>query len=108
MKVANYATREGYVTGVRGRAGGLRLAKRADELNIGKILRKAEDWNLVECFDKSTNRCRITRACGLQSMLREAADAFLAVLDRYSLEDVVRAKPTLVRLLGLDIALKSA
>jgi len=108
MKVANHATREGYVHGVRGRAGGLRLAKPADELNIGQILRTAEDWNLVECFDKPSNRCRITRACGLQSILREAVDAFLAVLDRYSLEDVVRGKPELVRLLGLHTALKSA
>ena len=108
MKVANHATREGYVTGVRGRAGGLRLAKRADELNVGQILRTAEDWNLVECFEKSSNQCRITRACGLQAILKEAVDAFLAVLDRYSLEDVVRRKPALVRLLGLQSALKSA
>lgn len=104
MKVANHATRAGYVKGRRGRAGGLQLAKRPDELSIGQILRTAEDWNLVECFEKPSNQCRIERACGLRPILKEAVDAFLAVLDRYSLEDVVRGKPALVRLLGLKSA----
>lgn len=104
MKVASHATRAGYVTGVRGRAGGLRLAKQPRELNIGEILRKAEEWNLVECFDRPSNQCRITRGCGLQPILKEAVEAFLAVLDRYSLEDVVRRKPALIRMLGLKSA----
>lgn len=100
-KVANHATRAGYVTGVRGRAGGLRLAKAPAELNIGQILRNAEDWNLVECFTGPSNHCRITPGCGLQNILEEAMEAFLAVLDRYSLEDAIRRKPVLIRLLGL-------
>jgi Rrf2 family nitric oxide-sensitive transcriptional repressor len=108
MKVANQATRAGYVKGVRGRTGGLQLAKSPRELNIGQILRAVEDWNLVECFESRSNQCRITGGCGLQSILKEAVDAFLAVLDRYSLEDVVHRKPALIRLLGLKGALKSA
>src|SRR6185437_15231284 len=73
MKVANGATQAGYVEGVRGRAGGLRLAKRPDEINIGAVLRAVE----------------------------EGAEAFQAVLDRYSLADVVRKKSVLVQMLGL-------
>ena len=104
MKVANHATRAGYVEGVRGRAGGLKLAKPPSEINIGEVLRTVEDWHLVECFQHSSNRCRITRGCGLQAILREAVDAFLAVLDRYSLEDVIRKRSALVQVLGLRTA----
>ena len=104
MKVANRATRAGYVEGVRGRAGGLKLAKGPNEINIGEVLRTIEDWNLVECFQSSSNRCRITRGCGLQSILKEAVEAFLAVLDRYSLEDVIRKRSILVQMLGLRTA----
>ena len=104
MKVANGATRAGYVEGVRGRAGGLKLAKSPSEINIGQVLRTVEDWNLVECFQSSTNQCRISGGCGLQPVLKEAMEAFLAVLDRYSLEDVTRKRPLLVQMLGLRTA----
>lgn len=104
MKVANYATRAGYVEGVRGRAGGLKLAKRPNEINVGKVLRATEDWTVVECFDRSSNRCRIAGGCGLQAILKEATEAFWAVLDRYSLADVVHRKPLLVQMLGLRTA----
>lgn len=49
------------------------------------------------------NRCRITRGCGLQAILKEAVEAFLAILDRYSLADVVRKRLVLVEILGLGI-----
>lgn len=104
MKVANGATRAGYVEGVRGRAGGLKLAKSPKEINLGQVLRAIEDWNVVECFQASSNQCRITRGCGLQPILREAVEAFLAVLDRYSLEDVIRKRSALVQMLGLRTA----
>src|SRR6185437_11438735 len=60
MKVANHATQAGYVKGVRGRAGGLQLARPANELNIGRILRSVEDFRLVECMESRSNQCRIT------------------------------------------------
>ncbi|HXE62387.1 MAG TPA: Rrf2 family transcriptional regulator [Bryobacteraceae bacterium] len=104
MKVANHATRAGYVKGVRGRAGGLQLAKSPRDLRIGQILRTVEDLRLVECFESRSNQCRIARSCGLQPILKEAVDAFLVVLDRYSLEDVVRRKPALIRILQLKSA----
>lgn len=104
MKVANHATRAGYVEGVRGRAGGLKLAKNPSDISIGEVMRTVEDWNLVECFERSSNRCRIARGCGLRPILKEAVEAFLAVLDRYSLEDVIRKKSVLVQMLGLRSA----
>lgn len=104
MKVANHAVQGGYVKGVRGRAGGLRLAKPAALINIGDVLRRTENWNTVECFDVESNSCPITGGCGLRPILSEALAAYFAVLDRFSLADVVRRRSTLVQLLGLKSA----
>jgi len=104
MKVANRAVQAGYVSGVRGRVGGLRLAKAAQEIGIGEVLRKAETWDLVECFQAESSGCPITKGCGLRSVLKEALDAYFAVLDRYTLADVVQRRGLLVQLLHLKTA----
>jgi Rrf2 family transcriptional regulator, nitric oxide-sensitive transcriptional repressor len=104
MKVANRAVQAGYVQGVRGRSGGLKLARKPKEIGIGEVLRTIEDWSMVECFDPEANRCPITGGCGLQAILQEALAAYFSVLDRYSLADVVRRKALLVQLLGLRVA----
>ncbi len=104
MKVANRAVRAGYVEAVRGRIGGLKLAKPAAQIGIGEVLRATEDWTLVECFDPASNACPITSGCGLRPVLKQALDAYFGVLDRYSLADVARRKTLLVQLLGLKTA----
>lgn len=88
MKVANQLTRHGYLEAVRGRSGGLRLAKPAGEIGIGEVLRVTEpDFALVECF-MTGNECCLTGLCRLPRILREALQAFLASLDRYTLADI--------------------
>ncbi len=104
MKVANRAVQAGYVTAVRGREGGLKLARDPVEIAIGEVLRNAEDTTLVECFEPGTNQCCIASGCGLQPILKQALDAYFAVLDRYTLADLVRRRTLLVQLLGLKSA----
>ncbi len=104
MKVANRAVQAGYVEGMRGRAGGLRLARPLKQINIGQVLRATENWDLVECFDTESNHCAISGGCGLQPILRRALEAYLATLDRYSLADVVARRPLLIQLLDLKTA----
>lgn len=88
MKVVNTLTRTGYLTPVRGRYGGLRLAKAASEINLGDVVRATEpDFALVECFTTG-NQCVITQRCKLQGVLRTALGAFLAELDRHTLESI--------------------
>jgi len=88
MKVVNALTRAGYLTAVRGRYGGLRLAKAASEINLGDVVRATEpDFALVECFTTG-NQCVITQRCKLQGVLRTALGAFLAELDRHTLESI--------------------
>ena len=75
MKVANQLTRAGYLTAVRGRSGGLELAKRPDKIRLGDVVRATEpDFALVECFAPD-NQCRITPRCRLRGALNEALAA---------------------------------
>jgi len=104
VKVAHHAIHAGFVAGTRGRGGGIRLAKNANEIGIGEVLRAVEDWKIVECFDPTSNTCQIAGVCGLQSVLKEAMKAWFAVLDKYTLADVIRRKTLLVELLSLGTA----
>jgi Rrf2 family nitric oxide-sensitive transcriptional repressor len=93
VKVAGMLVELGLVEAVRGRRGGLRLAKAPVEINVGWVVRRTEpDFHLVECFDAATDTCPITPACGLKHVLAEAQRRFLGALDRYTLADLL-AKP---------------
>jgi Rrf2 family nitric oxide-sensitive transcriptional repressor len=89
MKVANQLVREGYVEGLRGKGGGLRLARAPAEINVGDVVRRMErGMDLVECFGPDSH-CLLTPNCRLKGVLGSALDAFLAVLDRVSLADLI-------------------
>jgi Rrf2 family transcriptional regulator, nitric oxide-sensitive transcriptional repressor len=103
-KVAHRAVQAGYVTGVRGRSGGLKLARKPTDICVGEVLRTVEDWRIVECFEAESNGCVVAGGCGLQQILKESLEAWFAVLDRYSLADVVGRKSVLVQLLGWEAA----
>lgn len=90
MKVAQTLGRAGLVDNQRGRGGGMRLARAASDIRLGDVVRATEDsFALVECFNSERNGCVLAPACGLRSPLDEALAAFLAVLDGYSLADLV-------------------
>ena len=90
MKVAQTLAQQGFVESVRGRGGGIKLAKSATRINLGAVVRTTEDsLALVECFDRKRNNCVVSPACGLQGPLQEALAAFFAVLDRYTLADLI-------------------
>ncbi|WP_176593528.1 Rrf2 family transcriptional regulator [Sphingobium sp. EM0848] len=85
MKVVNDLARAGYIESLRGRGGGIRLGRKPAEINLGELVRHTEGgFDLVDC-----GNCVIAPACRLTGVLKEALDAFLAVLDRYTLADLV-------------------
>lgn len=91
MKVANHLTRTGYLKAVRGRAGGLTLARPPEQIRLGDVVRETEpDFTLAECFS-ADGRCIITSGCRLRTALREALAAFSTTLDRYTLADLTVA-----------------
>ena len=105
MKVAHILGREELIETVRGRSGGLRLAPHARDARVGDIVRLMEaDLALVECFQGGKGECLITPACRLKNVLREALDAFLDVLDQYTINDLVKRNPPLRVLLGGNAA----
>lgn len=105
MKVSQALGCIGLVKATRGRSGGLRLATGAASTSLGDVVRRVEaDFALVECFAGRSGACLVTPACRLKGVLAEALDAFLAVLDRYTIEDLVAANPRLQTLLSHETA----
>lgn len=103
MKVTHELGKMGIIETVRGRNGGIRLAKRPEEINIGTIVRKTEeDFHLVECFDPENNQCVITPVCGLKHVLHKALEAYFSILDEYTLKDLVKNPFDLRSLFGMS------
>ena len=100
MKVANILTQRGFVRAVRGRGGGLTLARPPSQINMGDVARKLEeDFDVVECFTGS-GRCRIEPGCRLKPLLGRAVDAFLHELDSATLADIAGEPGAIVHLLN--------
>jgi Rrf2 family nitric oxide-sensitive transcriptional repressor len=100
-KVVNHLGRLAYIETVRGKGGGIRLARPAAGIRLGELIRQTEnDWALVECF-ASDGHCRIMPACRLPAILDEALAAMLAVLDRYTLADLLHHPAELGRMIPL-------
>lgn len=109
MKVVHYCATRGLVETVRGKGGGVRLARPSSEIGIGALVRATEeDIALVECFAPSGSECRVAPACVLRGALREAQEAFYAALDRYTLADLLRPAPRLAPLLRIPVERRRA
>ncbi|MCC7418234.1 MAG: Rrf2 family transcriptional regulator [Acidobacteria bacterium] len=109
VKVVQMLIAEGLVSSVRGRLGGLRLARAPSDINVGALVRRTEsNWTLVECFDAQTNTCPIEPVCGLKAVLRHAQHAFVDVLDSHTLADFMPRAPEVKRLLRVTAARPAA
>jgi Rrf2 family nitric oxide-sensitive transcriptional repressor len=101
VKVVQTLTDLGVVEAQRGRGGGMRLGMPPSEINVGWLIRRTEPhFNVVECFDSVNNTCPIAPACGLKGALFRAQQAFLNVLDEYTLQQFLKRRNDLVVLLG--------
>ncbi|MBA4537805.1 Rrf2 family transcriptional regulator [Bacillus aquiflavi] len=99
MKVIYELGKNGFVETIRGRNGGIRLAKSPSEIRIGDVVRKMEDnFYLVECFDEKQNKCIISPVCGLTHVFKQALQAYFQVLDDYTLEDIGGSQQKLLEL----------
>ena len=89
-KVAQQLAALGFIDAMRGRTGGVRLARPPAQINLGAVVRATEShFNLVECFDPATNTCPIILQCGLKGYLRQALDAFIASLNDHTLAELL-------------------
>ncbi len=99
-KVAKMLVRDGLLEGRRGRDGGLRLACAPEDICVGTLVRATEEHNLLECFEPKTSTCPLTGHCRLERAMHEARAAFFAVLDGYTLADMLENRRELVQLVS--------
>jgi len=94
MKVVHDLGKAGYLASARGRFGGIKLGRAPEDIIVGAVVRHTEDgFDLVDC-----GTCIIAPACGLTGALREALAAFLAVLDGYTLADLLAKRSEIANL----------
>jgi Rrf2 family nitric oxide-sensitive transcriptional repressor len=105
MKVVNRLAQLGYVQTLRGKNGGIRLAREPGAITAGAVVRDVEpELGVLGCLQERNGYCRIEECCTLRSALREATNSFLATLDRYTLADLMEPRQALSWLLQINIA----
>ena len=102
VKVVHRLGQLQYIKTIRGKSGGILLADQAKTLRIGDVVRNMEaKLEIVDC--KSPSICPILPKCQLKQVLNEARDAFLQVLDQYTLQDLQHRPEQLKNLLHFHI-----
>jgi len=108
-KVVHFLGKQGWLANVRGKGGGLGLAQAPERIVIGHVVRATEGAAMpAECFGDEPDSCSIARICRLRGVLKEAVAAFHAVLDAYTLADLVHNRSSLARVLFIQPAAGSA
>ena len=95
MKIVNDLARRGMVETTRGRGGGLRLMKGAEQIRVGDVVRASEtDFRLVECFDPATNQCTLSPSCRLKGVFHDALDDYFKALDSVTMAELTQTDPS--------------
>ncbi|EUC00218.1 transcriptional regulator, BadM/Rrf2 family [Rhizobium sp. CF080] len=104
FKILQPLNRAGLVETVRGRNGGVRLGRAADRITLFDVVKVTEDsFAMAECFEEGVAECPLVDSCGLNAALRKALNAFFDVLAEYTIDDLVKARPQINFLLGIDM-----
>ena len=102
VKVVHDLGRGGYLETRRGVGGGFTLARPPEEIRLGDVVRLGEESDtVIDCMDRSNRTCRLLPCCCLKGVLDEAASAFFAVLDGYTLADLVKQSSKMRAMLQL-------
>lgn len=102
-KVVHQLSRSGLVDSVRGKGGGIRLARQPDEIHLGGVIRASEGHApIVQCFSAQKNACRIAPACRLNRILAQAFDGLFQALDAYTLADLTSNDQELAALMQIS------
>ncbi len=92
MKIIHRLGKLGLIKTVRGRSGGVTMAKEPKDINLKEVVSQMEeDFFIVECFNpRKKGDCTLMKAsCGLKPVFEKAANAFLSELEHYSLQDIL-------------------
>lgn len=102
LQVVNQLQEHGFIETIRGRSGGLRLARAGNQISVGEVFRLLESHTpFAECFDPQMNSCPLHLSCRLRRYIERALDAFYHELDQVTLDDLVRGNCGLIDLLDM-------
>ena len=105
FKIMKVLVDAGLIKTIRGRNGGVMLAKPASEITVGEVVRAAEEsFLLAECFDSGRKDCPLILSCGFNGLLHEALEAFMDVLDTKTIADLSEDRMSIRDLLKIDPA----
>jgi len=107
MKVVNRLAQQGYINTVRGKGGGIKLARSPGEIRVGAVVRDTEEELAVMGCLAETGFCRIEECCVLRHAFGEATLAFMRTLDGYTLDDLLAPGARLARSLALSPELET-
>jgi len=90
MKVVHQLGANGYIDTLRGKGGGIKLARPPEQIVVGDVVRSMEEnMDIVACFQPDFSACVLAPACRLKTAMNEALHSFLATLDLYTLADLI-------------------
>lgn len=93
VKVVHRLAQLDYIESIKGKGGGIRLAKGAEKHRLGDLVRALEpNMDIVECFNRDTNTCRVSESCHLKHILFEAKQSFVESLNKHTLADTAKSK----------------
>lgn len=102
VKIIHNLAKIGLIKTIRGKNGGILMASRPENINLGRLIIQLEPhFDFVPCFNKEKANCCIAPVCKLKGVLHEAQAAFISVLERYTLADVMSNKSELSLLLNI-------
>lgn len=98
MKIVMELAANGLLVTSRGRGGGIRLLKPANQIVVGDVVRQTEtDFDMVECFDHGSNSCKLDGRCKLKSALKTATKRYLDTLDELTIADLLPTAQQIVK-----------
>jgi len=100
MKIVHRLGQKQYIQTVRGKYGGLRLERDPNSIKLGELVRDFE--TTLDVVDCKKLTCPITGSCDLKPIMQKAQEAFLAVIDEYTLQNLLNNPADLRSLLGID------
>ena len=88
MKIVQRLAKAGIIEAVRGKSGGMRLAKMPKEINLREVVELTEpSLSPVNCEQPM---CKIRSGCQLAGILFDATEVFLQHIGQYTLADVLK------------------
>ena len=103
FKILQPLVENGLVETVRGRNGGVRLGRPADQITLFDVVRVTEEsFAMAECFENDNTDCPLVDSCALNAALREALGAFFDVLARHTIADLAKERSNMRTLLRID------